>query len=173
MQLATAATLLALCACQTDQEGARLARVRQDLSFMRGCWKGERFGDPSMLRVRPARGNAGLVAEQTEAHEVRTRTRVRWSFAADGSSVTRVALEGDEDGRGTAKTWPAAARSEIHNPGARKGTAFFWSKPDELFLEIIREGDRLQLIARAMPQDGEVIVITGNTYFEGRLSGCD
>lgn len=167
----TALTAAALSACSTSASSAALQG--QDISFIGGCWEQHDAGDADFLRLLRDQDNpGGFVGDQSKVRNGEPSFTNSWVFAPGGTGAEWASTTGMADMLMTFTPAPdLSAEDRTFPPGA--SAAFFWARPGQLYLKIVREGDMLVMSVHPAKGSHERYAATQNVYFAGRLSGCD
>ncbi len=166
--LLTAIALLAGCASPSP-----VAMATQDIAFIGGCWERHDAGNADFLRLlRDREHPGGFVGDQSKIRTDEETYTSRWIFAPGGSGVIWASTTGPSDELSIyapAKDLPEEDRAVPLNGKA----AFFWDRPGQLYLRVLREGDTLRISRHAAKGSDARYASIHQVYFEGNLSGCD
>jgi hypothetical protein len=164
------ATALALSACTTS---AASAQPVQDISFIGGCWEKHDGGNADFLRLlRDQKHPGGFIGDQSQVREGKSLYTSRWTFEPGGTGAMWESTTGMADSFSTYTPAPdLSAEDRVIPPGAQ--AAFFWDRPGDLYLKVMRQNDLLRISRHpakgSLPRYAKVNAV----IFEGRLSGCD
>lgn len=166
-----AVATLALSACVSQP--AAVSPVKQDISFIGGCWEQHEAGNADFFRILRDRDHpGGFVGDQLEIRDGQPKHSSRWVFSPDGNSIAWESTAGMADQINSYTSAPdLAAEDRIIPAGAQ--AAFFWDRPGDIYLKVMRQEDMLRVSSHPARDSKPRYALANAVIFEGRLSGCD
>jgi len=167
--LALLTTIALLAGCAT----APAATATQDIAFIGGCWEQHDAGSGDFLRLLADREHpGGFLGDQSTIRNGKPTMTSRWTFTPDGTDAELASTTGPADAYARFTAAPdLAGEDRIIPPDA--SAAFFWERPGQLYLKVLREDDLLRISRHPAKNSDARYASSRKVYFEGRLSGCD